>query len=156
VADADPELAELLAQEEELRFDSFDEDSAWALGRALVEAARVAGLGLAIDIRRGDQQLFHAALPGTTPDNDAWIERKSRAVRRFGHSSRYLGASCARDGTTLAERYLVDPREYAAHGGSFPIHVHGTGIVGTVTVSGLPQAEDHAFVVEQLRRFLAS
>lgn len=155
MADADPDPDELLAQEEELRFDSFDDGAAWALGCAMVDAARAAALGVAIDIRRGDQQLFHAALPGATPDNDAWIERKSRAVRRFGHSSFYLGVSCRRDGTTLAERYLVDPREYAGHGGSFPIHVRGVGIVGAVTVSGLPQAEDHAFVVEQLRRFLA-
>jgi uncharacterized protein (UPF0303 family) len=155
MAGADPDPAELLAQEEELRFDAFDEDAAWALGTAMVEAARAAALGVAIDIRRGDQQLFHAALPGTTPDNDAWVERKSRAVRRFGHSSFHLGVACRRDGTTLADRYLVDPREYAAHGGSFPIHVRGVGIVGAVTVSGLPQAEDHAFVVEQLRRFLA-
>jgi uncharacterized protein (UPF0303 family) len=153
---ADPDLAALLAEEEELRFASFDEDAAWALGCALVDAARAASLGVAIDVRRGDQQLFHAALPGTTPDNDAWIERKSRAVRRFGHSSFHLGESCRQAGTTLADRYLVDPREYAAHGGSFPIHVRGVGIVGTVTVSGLPQAEDHAFVVDQLRRFLAS
>jgi uncharacterized protein (UPF0303 family) len=54
------------------------------------------------------------------------------------------------------ERYLLDEAEYGAHGGAFPVIVRGTGPVGTVTVSGLPQAEDHRFVVEALRRFLAA
>ena len=44
---------------------------------------------------------------------------------------------------------------HTAHGGSFPIRVAGVGIVGAVTVSGLPQAQDHALVVEGLRDFLA-
>ncbi|MFD0330409.1 heme-binding protein [Streptacidiphilus monticola] len=48
----------------------------------------------------------------------------------------------------------LDPARYAAHGGSFPLLVRGTGPVGTVTVSGLPQLDDHLFVVECLRRFL--
>ena len=42
---------------------------------------------------------------------------------------------------------------YAAHGGAFPIAVEGAGVIGTVVVSGLPQLEDHALVVEALERF---
>jgi uncharacterized protein (UPF0303 family) len=38
-------------------------------------------------------------------------------------------------------------RDYATHGGSFPIRVTGVGGVGAVTVSGIPQREDHALVV---------
>jgi uncharacterized protein (UPF0303 family) len=43
---------------------------------------------------------------------------------------------------------------YAAHGGSFPINITGSGLIGTATVSGLPQAADHALVVEAIERFL--
>jgi uncharacterized protein (UPF0303 family) len=150
----DDRLARLLAEEEELQFDRFTNDDAWELGQRLVAVARESELEVTVDIRRGDQQLFHCALAGTAADNDAWIERKNRVVRRFGHSSFYMGESCRLDGTTFGERYLLDEREFAAHGGAFPIVVRDVGAVGTVTVSGLPQEEDHRFVVSVLRQFL--
>jgi len=147
-------LDELAAQEAELRFDRFDYDDAWRLGSMLVETARARALPIAIDISRGGQQLFHAALPGSTPDNDAWIQRKIRSVLRFGRSSMYLSLQRSLDGRSLAEVSFVDPREFAAAGGCFPVHVKGAGIVGTVTVSGLPQVDDHRLVVETIRAFL--
>jgi uncharacterized protein (UPF0303 family) len=145
---------ELLAQEAELQFERFDNDTALALGQALVAAAREDGLGVTIDIRRGEQQLFHAALAGTAADNDAWIERKNRVVRRFGHSSFYVGTLLGLEGTTMEEKFLLDGSRFAAHGGAFPVLVRHVGMVGTVTVSGLPQAEDHRLVVSVLREFL--
>ena len=113
------------------------------------------GLVLTVDIRRHGHQLFHAALPGTTPDNDTWIERKIRVVNRYGDSSFLVGRRLALGGKTLDEASGVEPILYAAHGGCFPIIVRDVGVVGTVTVSGLPQAEDHALVVEALESFLA-
>jgi uncharacterized protein (UPF0303 family) len=35
-----------------------------------------------------------------------------------------------------------------------PLRVRGAGVVGWFGVSGLPQLEDHRFVVEVLRRHL--
>jgi uncharacterized protein (UPF0303 family) len=145
-------LEELLAQEEELQFSTFSNDDAWALGTALVAAAREQELPVAIDIARGEQRLFHCGMPGSAADNDAWIERKNRVVRRFGHSSYFMGVQ---EGDAFAAKYLLDEREFAAHGGAFPIRVRGVGVVGTVTVSGLPQEEDHRLVVSVLRDFLA-
>jgi uncharacterized protein (UPF0303 family) len=155
-ADAEPLLAELAAQEAELRFHRFDEDVAWSLGVRLVEAARAAGLPVVVSVRRNGQRLFHAALPGSCADNDAWIERKSRVVDRFAKSSYRVGTECRAEGSTFEETFRLDADTYAAHGGAFPVHVVGVGVVGTVAVSGLPQAEDHAFVVEQLRHHLAA
>ena len=105
-----------------------------------MELARERAAPVAIDIRRGGQQLFHAALPGSTPDNDAWIDRKRRVVERYGASSYLVGARFRAKGTTFEESSRLDPDTYAAHGGSFPITVEGAGVIGTVTVSGLPQA----------------
>ena len=151
---ADPDIAELLAQEDRLQFDRFGPDTALELGMVLVERARADGLAITIDIAFGEQQLFHAALPGTSADNDAWVQRKNRVVRRFGHSSYLLGCQARARGVDFNTKFLLDPAQYGAHGGAFPIILRGSGVVGTVTVSGLPQAEDHALVVEVLEAFL--
>ena len=148
-------ISTLEEHERRLRLPGFDNDDAWRLGVALVEEARRRELGVVVDIRRGDQQLFHAALPGTAADNDRWVERKVAVVRRFGHSSLYLGQVCRDGGTTLAEKYGLPETDFAAHGGAFPIVVRGVGPVGVVTVSGLPQLDDHRLVVEVLRAFAA-
>jgi uncharacterized protein (UPF0303 family) len=150
------QLDDLLAEERQLQFAAFDNDTAWELGQRLVALARERGLAVTIDVARGEQQLFHCALPGTAADNDAWIERKNRVVRRFGHSSFYMGSLARADGRAFGEMFLLDEREFAAHGGAFPIIVRGVGPVGTVTVSGLPQEEDHRLVVEALRGYLGA
>jgi uncharacterized protein (UPF0303 family) len=148
-------MAELIAQEQRLQFTRFDNDDAWRLGCLLVELARERGAAVTIDVRRGEQQLFHFALPGTSADNDAWIERKIRVVRRYGSSSYLVGQRFRDEGASFEERSRLDPDRYAAHGGAFPVLVAGVGLVGTVAVSGLPQLEDHLLVVEALEAFLA-
>jgi uncharacterized protein (UPF0303 family) len=149
-------LDELAAQESRLVFDHFDEDTAWALGTALREAARDAALPVAISIRRNGQRLFHAALPGSSSDNDDWLGRKSAVVDRYGRSSLRVGEQFRVDGGSFDADARLNPSDYAAHGGAFPILVRGTGCVGTVAVSGLPELEDHQLVVETLEAFLAT
>ncbi|MET7399841.1 heme-degrading domain-containing protein [Dactylosporangium sp. NPDC005572] len=147
-------IAALETQEERLQFSRFDNDDAWALGCLLVDLARDRALPITIDIRRHGHQLFHAALPGTAPDNDRWIERKIRVVERLNTSSYLAGRRLAAKGASFDESYGVNPADYATHGGAFPIRVRDVGVVGVVTVSGLPQADDHALVVEALTQFL--
>jgi uncharacterized protein (UPF0303 family) len=141
-------------QERALILPSFDNDDAWRLGSVVVELARARGAAVTVDIRRNGQQLFHVALPGTSADNDAWIQRKVRVVDRYGHSSYLVGLRCLARGTTFEESSRLDPDTYAAHGGAFPITVADTGVIGTVAVSGLPQADDHDLVVAALRQYL--
>lgn len=148
-----PTVAELEAQELRLVLPHFTYEDAWTLGTLLVDLARERQAPVAIDITRNGQQLFHAALPGSTPDNDAWIARKRRVVERYGCSSFLVGTRFRAKGTTFEESSRLDPDTYAAHGGAFPIAVRGAGVIGTVVVSGLPQAADHAMVVEALERF---
>ena len=153
------EITELIArieeQERRLVLPRFDNDDAWRLGLALVELARDRAAAVTVDIRRNGQQLFHYALPGTSADNDAWIARKTRTVDRFGSSSFLVGLRATAKGRTFEESSRLDPDTYAAHGGAFPITVVDVGVVGTVAVSGLPQAEDHELVVAALERHLA-
>ncbi|WP_328771329.1 heme-degrading domain-containing protein [Streptomyces sp. NBC_00286] len=150
-----PSIAELEAQERRLTLPHFTYDDAWTLGTLMVDLARERAAPVAIDITRSGQQLFHAALPGSTPDNDAWITRKRRVVERYAASSLLVGTRFRAKGTTFEDDSRLDPDVYAAHGGAFPITVEGAGVIGTVVVSGLPQLEDHAMVVEALERFIA-
>ncbi len=146
-------VAEVEEQERALVLPRFTHDDAWRLGCLLVELASERGLAVTIDVRKGTQQVFHAALEGTTPDNDSWVERKVRVVYRFGASSYLVGLRARAKGVDFAEQHQLPLQEYAAHGGAFPVRVDGVGVVGVVTVSGLPQADDHALVVEALRTF---
>lgn len=159
MTDSAQQLADLISElerhEAELRFHTFSNDDAWRLGVSLVEIGRSRRLPITVDIRRGGQQLFHAALEGTTPENDSWIERKVRVVARFAASSYLVGRRLAAKGDVLdAAGYGVDPALFATHGGSFPVRVRNVGVVGSVTVSGLAQSEDHALVVEAIGQFL--
>lgn len=146
-------IASVEAQEHDLVLTSFTYDDAWRLGCLLVELAAERELPVTIDVRKGPQQVFHAAREGTTPDNDSWVERKVRVVQRFGASSFLVGLRSRARGQTFTEQHQLPFQEYAAHGGAFPVRVDGVGIVGVVTVSGLPQADDHALVVEALTAF---
>jgi uncharacterized protein (UPF0303 family) len=74
-----------------------------------------------------------------------------RVVERYGASSFLVGRRLAARGEELDASMGVDPAQFAAHGGAFPVRVADVGVVGVVTVSGLPQADDHALVVEALR-----
>ncbi|HWJ74966.1 MAG TPA: heme-degrading domain-containing protein [Kaistia sp.] len=148
-------LDELLEQEKRLVFDRFDNETAILLGMRILERARAGKQAVVVDISRGDQRLFYAALAGTSPDNEFWVAGKIAVVKRFGHSSFYVGQKARIRGVDFADASLVDKRQFRAHGGCFPIIVANVGIVGTATVSGLPQAEDHALVVAVIEEVLA-
>jgi uncharacterized protein (UPF0303 family) len=148
-------LATLLEHEQELQFTEFSNETALSLGLALVDAAKRASKAITIDICRNGQQLFHFAMPGTSADNDVWIRRKNNVVNRYGHSSFYVGTDFRARGKNFDIDARLDPDQYAAHGGAFPLIVRGAGAIGTITVSGLPQAEDHEFLVREIRAFLS-
>ena len=143
------DLEKVLMQERELQLARMDEQVAWELGVRLRTMAEERGLPIVIDVRRFGQPLFYTALKGTTPDNVAWVQRKSNVVARFHRSSYGVGLTMKKKNDSLEARGLPI-NEFASHGGSFPLAVKGAGIVGSVTVSGLPQRADHEFVVEAL------
>ena len=120
----------------------FSYHEAWRMGSALLARCRAEELPVTITIWLGEQRVFHAALPGSSADNDAWVEKKARVVRRFGCSS-----------LEVYERYLVkmpdffdvfglSRAEYAPGEGAVPIRVNGA-LVGVLAVSGLEQGGDH-------------
>jgi uncharacterized protein (UPF0303 family) len=66
-----------------------------------------------------------------------------------------MGQLLKSKGKRIEEAYLISETDYAPHGGCFPVIVKDTGVVGTITVSGLPQEEDHKLVVQAIRTYLA-
>jgi len=144
------DLAAIATQERELQFPKLDEEIAWKLGSRLRELAMAKRFGVVIDVRRFGQPLFYCALPGTTPDNPEWVRRKGNVVARFHRSSYAVGLELKQSGSTLLEKYGLHDTDYATHGGSFPIRVPTAGVIGSVTVSGVPQRSDHELVVEAL------
>lgn len=147
-------LKELENQEKELQFEHFSNTDAINLGMIVYEIAKRESLPITVDITRGGQQLFHLSMPGTAPDNDFWIQRKIKLVNRIQHSSFYIGRRLLSQGQTLEEGYELNHFEYAAHGGCFPIVINGSGMIGTLTVSGLEQSLDHSLAVRAIRQFL--
>jgi uncharacterized protein (UPF0303 family) len=144
------DLERIATQERELQFPHLDAQTAWELGSRLRAMAAERKLAVVIDVRRFGQPLFYAAMDGTTPDNVEWVRRKSNVVARFHHSSYVAGIKEKMKNQSLIESQGLAVADYATHGGSFPLTVAGAGVVGSVTVSGLPQRADHELVVEAL------
>jgi uncharacterized protein (UPF0303 family) len=142
------DLARIALQEEKLQFASFNEETAWRLGSRLRAMAVERESKIVIDVRRFGQPLFYAALAGTVPDNVDWVRRKSNVTARFLRSSYALGLEMEAKQSNLFDRYGLAVSEYASHGGCFPIRVAQAGVIGSVTVSGLPQRADHELAVE--------
>ena len=144
------DLDRIAEQERELVLPRLDAAVAWELGLRLRTLALERGLPVVIDVRRFGQPLFYAAIEGTTPDNVEWVRRKSNVVARFHRSSYAIGLKEKIKNETQFEMQGLPTADYATHGGSFPLAVAGAGVVGSVTVSGLPQRRDHALVIEAL------
>lgn len=148
------ELSTLLHQEQVLQFDSFNNDTALALGLKAIELARAGHKTVAVNVTRDGLMLFYYGMQGTNADNANWIRRKSNLVNTTGHSSFYTHNEIKNSGGDFNVIPGLDARDYAAHGGSFPIVVKGQGRIGTITVTGLPGPDDHALVVATLKAYL--
>ncbi|MFZ5709718.1 MAG: heme-degrading domain-containing protein [Pseudomonadota bacterium] len=143
----------VLAEERALALPAFTEAEALRLGQAMVAEGLARGAPIVIDIRTPNRTLFHASLPGSAAENDAWARRKSNLAWFFGTSSLVQRLRHEAKGRGLAHSGLTDT-DHALSGGAVPVRVKGAGIVAVATVSGLPDTEDHAMVVRALRALM--
>ena len=150
----DDDLKKLALQEERLQFDAFNSTTALDIGMRLKSLVEQRGAKVAIDIQLAGHPLFFYAMQGTTPDNVDWIRRKRNVVMRFHKSSYAFALSMQKNGYTLADRFGLSTTDCALSGGCFPVRLRGSGVVGSITVSGLPHREDHGVVVEVLAEML--
>jgi uncharacterized protein (UPF0303 family) len=152
--DVAEDIRKIAVQEERLQFGAFDSRAAWEIGLALKTIGDAERLPIVVDIRLLSMALLSFALPGAAPDNFDWARRKRSTVFRFHRSSYAIGLKLQLEGKTLADLGALPERDYAVHGGSVPILLTGTGCVGAVTVSGLPQRDDHRVVIEAMAKVL--
>jgi len=143
---------ELLQQESDLTFSTFTNEDAIGVGQELLKLALAEKAPVIVQVRIGEQIIFHSALTGSSSVNDWWINRKCRVVEKFKHSSMFVRVSFEENNQSFEEDSGLDNELYAAHGGGFPI-ITGDGVIGMLAVSGLPQVEDHKMAIKGLLNF---
>lgn len=148
------QLIQMEKEEQELRFSAFTNETALQVGLAIIDEARSLGKSITVEIYRQGQRLFAHAMAGTTAENEDWIRRKNNVVRHYGQSSWRVALQARQEGTTIEDRDGLSLSDYVGAGGGFPLHVEGEGMIGTITVSGLPDQEDHDLLISALRRYL--
>lgn len=148
------DLATLAAQEQQLQFTKFSASDAWELGGRMRALGLEAAEPVAFGIWLGGQTMFYAGTDGMVPGLEDWLRRKRNTVLRFAKSSLRVGLELAQSGSTMEDKHAIATADFAAHGGGFPLLLWGTGCVGVIAVSGLPQRDDHALVVRALNESL--
>lgn len=149
----DDDIAIVSKQEELLQFDAFDNSMAWKLGESIKRHCEAEQLAVTIEVRLCRETVFFYAMPGTSSNNANWARRKRNTTELQQRSSYAVGLAL-QEGETLESQSGLPLRDYAHHGGSVPIRVKGVGCVGTATISGLPQRDDHVIVVQVMASLL--
>ena len=146
---------QLINEEQILTLPSLDVTGALEIGEIAKSLGVVRNLPIAIEVRLGDWIIYHAALPGSKPENDWWMSRKARTVMLKQHSTMYERVSAEERGVDWHKENNVLDETHAIHGGGLPLITKNEGFVGLLLISGLPQVDDHLLGVEVLTEFLA-
>jgi uncharacterized protein (UPF0303 family) len=146
---------QLMDEEQILSIPSLDLTGALEIGEISKSLGVLKKLPVAIEVRLGDWIIYHASLPGSTPENDWWISRKARVVMLKHHSTLYERVSAEERGVDWHKENNLLDETHAIHGGGLPLITKTEGFVGVLLISGLPQVKDHLLGVEVLTEFLA-
>ena len=146
---------QLILEEIKLTAQSVSVEDALLIGEIATLIGKERELPIAVEVRRGDWTVFHASLPGSTVENQWWIDRKARVVLFKHHSTMYERVSAQERGVDWHKENDLLDETHAIHGGGLPLITKKDGFVGILLISGLPQVEDHLLGVEVLTEFLA-
>ena len=145
----------LLKEEQLLVLPDLSLKSAIEIGEIAKLFGTQRSLPIAVEVRVGDWIVYHASLPGSTPENDWWIGRKARVVKLKKHSTMYERVLAEEQGIDWHKENNLLDETHAIHGGGLPLITKEDGCVGVLIISGLPQVDDHLLGVEVLTEFLA-
>ena len=146
---------QLLNEELILTLPSLDHAGALGIGEIAKSLGVSSNLPIGVEVRLGNWIIYHASLPGSTPENDWWMSRKARTVMLKHHSTMYERVSAEERGVDWHKENNLPDETHAIHGGGLPLITKKDGFVGVLLISGLPQVEDHLLGVEVLTEFLA-
>ena len=146
---------QLLGEEQFFTFDNLTPENALEIGEIAKSLGVLKSLPIAVEVRLGDWIIYHASLPGSTVENQGWIDRKARVVMLKHHSTMYERVNAQERGIDWHKENNLLDETYAIHGGGLPLITKDQGFVGVLLISGLPQIEDHLLGVEVLTEFLA-
>jgi len=147
--------SKLLQEEELLLLPSLEVDGALEIGEIAKSLGVLRGLPIAVEVRIGDWVIYHASLPGSTTENQSWIDRKARVVLLKHHSTLFERVSAEERGVDWHQENNLLDETHAIHGGGLPLIIKDYGFKGVLLISGLPQVDDHLLGVEVLTEFLA-
>jgi uncharacterized protein (UPF0303 family) len=145
----------LQEEESKLILPSLTISDALEIGEIAKQFGQDRSLPIAVEVRLGDWIIYHASLPGSTAENQWWIDRKARVVLLKHHSTIYERVSAEERGVDWHKENNLLDETHAIHGGGLPLITKNEGFVGVLLISGLPQVEDHLLGVEVLTEFLA-
>jgi uncharacterized protein (UPF0303 family) len=145
----------LLKEEQLLILNSLSMQDTLEIGEIAKSIGVNRNLPIAIEVRFGNWTVFHASLPGSTPENDWWMSRKARVVILKHHSTLYERVNAEECGVDWHKENNLLDETHAIHGGGLPLITKDEGFAGVLLISGLPQVEDHLLGVEVLTEFLA-
>ena len=146
--------AALIEHELSCQLPVMDNLTALAIGEVAKNLGLARNYPIAIEIRFGVWTIFKAALPGSKPENDGWINRKANVVNLKGHSTMFERVKAEEDGIDWHLVNGVVDETHAIHGGGFPLITKNGELKGLLVISGLPQVDDHLFAVEVLTTYL--
>ena len=148
-------IQNLIDEELALTLPKLDVADAVEIGEIAKSFGTQRSLPIAVEVRLGDWTIYHASLPGSTVENQWWIDRKARTVMLKHHSTMYERVSAQERGVDWLKEINLLVETHAIHGGGLPLITTSDGFVGVLLISGLPQVEDHLLGVEVLTEFLA-
>lgn len=145
-----------LDEEKQYQFTSFSHRDALDLGMDLLKVSRERGEVVGIEIRINQVSVFKYLPDGTGKFHEMWLERKSRMAEVMEMSTLRAYAQLEENQEDLMKDWFLDPNDYAACGGGFPIRLKDGCVIGSICVSGLPHLKDHALLIDGIKSFLSA
>ena len=133
-------------------FEHFDQLDAHMLGERMRTEAIALGLPIVIDIRSEDSPWYSVMLPGASAENFDWARRK-RNLTLLTRLDTWALSQRRANGDDVIVKLGLEEKDYASHGGCIPVFLTDNTLVATVTVSGLPQKDDHDLALKHLTEF---